>query len=142
MTKDTHGLTRQWAFDMEENGFVTTDQIADLMDEVSHAQEALFEKGSPVLMCDIVKRYHESEIGYGPNFRTLFGALLVFAREVDPDLEESILNMLSHGLSAYTEATREKWVQADVNEYTQNAFLRLYEASVQGAASRAFDLEF
>lgn len=142
MANETARLTEDWVVRMEEKGYVTTDDAADLLKEISDAQEALFQKENPSPLTGIIKRYHESEKNDGLNFRTMFASMLVFARQVDPELEESILNMFSHGLIAYTEGFNLKWDQASINEYTDNAFLRLQEVVLADLSGHDLDLEF
>ena len=142
MANETSRLTEDWIIHMEESGYVTADDAADLLEEMSDAQDALFQRGNPSLLTDIIKRYHESEKRDGPNFRTRFATMLVFARQVDPELEDSILNMFSHGLIAYTEGFNSQWDQANINEYTDNAFLRLQEVVLADLSGRDLDLEF
>lgn len=142
MANETARLTEDWVVRMEEKGYVTTDDAADLLEEMSDAQDALFQRENPSPLTAIIKRYHESEKNDGPNFRTMFASMLVFARQVDPELEESILNMFSHGLIAYTEGYNLKWDQANINEYTDNAFLRLQEVVHADLSGHDLDLEF
>ena len=142
MAAETKGLTSEWVEQMEERGFLTSDDIADLMDDLSSAQEALFERGNPGPLCGLVKRYYESEKHDGSNFRTLFGATLVFARQVDADMEENILTLISHGLSAFAEGMTWDGPFSNVLEYTENSFLNLMEAVFTSPDVQQFDLEY
>ena len=104
MKRGTEDLTVDWVVQMEEEGFLTTDDIADLMQRYEQAETAAIAEDNTGPFYDLVKAYHDSEHTDGANFRTVFGAMLVFAREADPALETEILDTFFPCLTHYVDS--------------------------------------